>query len=165
MHERFLSHRADGGSEVIVDRDVTIPGVQPRPSVPAAPECEGRTGGGSSKYFPAPGGRATGPERVRAGLQRGRGSAVRAGSDAEGMVVCVCAGNHERAAAGAADRGAAGERPKKALADAGFYSNENVRVLEERGIDGYLPDPNLARELNTRKRARTIGRNGCVVRN
>jgi hypothetical protein len=42
-----------------------------------------------------------------------------------------------------------GERPGKALADAGFYSNENVRVLEECGIDGYLPDPNLARELNT----------------
>ena len=52
-----------------------------------------------------------------------------------------------------------GERPEKALADAGFYSNENVRALEERGIDVYLPDPNLARELNTGKRARTIGRN------
>jgi transposase len=52
-----------------------------------------------------------------------------------------------------------GERPEKALADAGFYSNENVRTLEERGIDVYLPDPNLARELNTGKRARTIGRN------
>jgi transposase len=52
-----------------------------------------------------------------------------------------------------------GQRPEKALADAGFYSNENVRALEERGIDVYLPDPNLARELNTGKRARTIGRN------
>ncbi len=52
-----------------------------------------------------------------------------------------------------------GERPEKALADAGFYSNENVRALQERGIEVYLPDPNLARELNTGKRARTIGRN------
>jgi len=52
-----------------------------------------------------------------------------------------------------------GERPEKALADAGFYSNENVRTLEARGIEVYLPDPNLARELNTGKRARTIGRN------
>jgi len=52
-----------------------------------------------------------------------------------------------------------GERPEQALADAGFYSNENVRDLEERGIQVYVPDPNLARELNTGKRARTIGRN------
>jgi len=52
-----------------------------------------------------------------------------------------------------------GVRPGKALADAGFYSNENVRDLEERGIEVYVPDPNLARELNTGKRARTIGRN------
>jgi len=52
-----------------------------------------------------------------------------------------------------------GERPAKALADAGFYSNENVRTLQERGIEVYLPDPNLARELNTGKRACTIGRN------
>jgi len=33
-----------------------------------------------------------------------------------------------------------GARPEKALADAGFYSNENVRDLEERGIDVYVPD-------------------------
>lgn len=52
-----------------------------------------------------------------------------------------------------------GERPAKALADAGFYSNQNVRDLEARGIAVYMPDPNLARELNTGKRARTIGRN------
>ncbi len=50
-------------------------------------------------------------------------------------------------------------RPQKVLADAGFYSNENVGVLQERGIEVYLPDPNLARELHTGKRARTIGRN------
>jgi transposase len=50
-------------------------------------------------------------------------------------------------------------RPDKVLADAGFYSNENVRALEERGIEAYVPDPNLARELHSGKRARTIGRN------
>jgi len=57
-----------------------------------------------------------------------------------------------------------GVRPGKALADAGFYSNENVRDLEERGIEVYVPDPNLARELNTGKRAR-VDATGCAVRN
>ena len=52
-----------------------------------------------------------------------------------------------------------GARPEKVLADGGFYSNQNVRDLEEGGIEVYVPDPNLARELNTGKRARTIGRN------
>jgi hypothetical protein len=50
-------------------------------------------------------------------------------------------------------------RPEKVLADGGFYSNEHVRDWQERGIEVYVPDPNLARELNTGKRARTIGRN------
>ena len=50
-------------------------------------------------------------------------------------------------------------RPEKVLADGGFYSNEIVRALQERGIEVYVPDPNLACELNTGKRARTIGRN------
>ncbi len=52
-----------------------------------------------------------------------------------------------------------GACPENVLADGGFYSNENVRDLEDRGIEIYVPDPNLARELNTGKRARTIGRN------
>jgi IS5 family transposase len=52
-----------------------------------------------------------------------------------------------------------GARPEKVLADGGFYSNENVRELDGRGIQVYMPDPNLARELNTGQRARTIGRN------
>jgi len=38
-----------------------------------------------------------------------------------------------------------GASPEKALSDAGFYSNQNVRELEARGIDVYVPDPNLAR--------------------
>jgi hypothetical protein len=46
-----------------------------------------------------------------------------------------------------------GGSPEKALADAGFYSNVNVHELGARGIDVYVPDPNLARELNTGKRA------------
>jgi transposase len=50
-------------------------------------------------------------------------------------------------------------RPQKVLADAGFYSNENVRELQRQGVDVYVPDPNLARELHWGKRARTIGRN------
>ena len=52
-----------------------------------------------------------------------------------------------------------GSRPENVLADGGFYSNQNVLDLEERGIEVYVPDPNLARELNTGQRARTIGRN------
>jgi hypothetical protein len=54
-----------------------------------------------------------------------------------------------------------GASPEKALADAGFYSNQNVRELEARGIDVYVmcPTRKLARELYTGKRARTIGRN------
>src|SRR5713101_503334 len=52
-----------------------------------------------------------------------------------------------------------GACPENVLADGGFYSNENVRDLEDRGIEIYVPDLNLARELNTGKRARTIGRN------
>jgi len=51
-----------------------------------------------------------------------------------------------------------GERPQRVLADCGFFSNENLREMEGRGIDVYLPDPNLARELNTGKKARGVGR-------
>jgi transposase len=41
-----------------------------------------------------------------------------------------------------------GERPGCASADSGFFSVENLRALEERNIDGYVPDSNLARCLN-----------------
>jgi len=34
------------------------------------------------------------------------------------------------------------------LADSGFFSPHNVEQLEERGLDGYVPDSNRARELN-----------------
>jgi transposase len=40
------------------------------------------------------------------------------------------------------------ERPRRVSADSGFFSNENVQQLEQRNIDGYVPDANLARVLN-----------------
>lgn len=52
-----------------------------------------------------------------------------------------------------------GVRPKQAVADSGFFSVANLEELERRGIDGYVPDSNLARELNTGQRAAGIGRN------
>jgi len=39
-------------------------------------------------------------------------------------------------------------RPQQVLADSGFYSGDNLEALEAQGIDGYVPDSNLARELN-----------------
>jgi transposase len=45
-----------------------------------------------------------------------------------------------------------GSLPQAALADAGFFSLENITELAERGIDAYIPDSNLARELNTGQR-------------
>lgn len=49
-------------------------------------------------------------------------------------------------------------RPERVLADSGFYSNQNVADLSARGIDLYVPDPNLARELNGGPPAVTVGR-------
>jgi IS5 family transposase len=46
-----------------------------------------------------------------------------------------------------------GSPPQQVLADAGFFSLENVQELEQRGIDAYVPDSNLACELNTGRRA------------
>ena len=48
-----------------------------------------------------------------------------------------------------------GEKPRCASADSGFFSVENLRALEERGIDGYVPDSHLARWLNRGGRLRT----------
>ncbi len=49
-----------------------------------------------------------------------------------------------------------GTKAEKVLADAGFFSLDNLEQLEARGLDVYLPDSNLARELNTGQRcART----------
>ena len=41
-----------------------------------------------------------------------------------------------------------GRRPRRVLADAGFFASENLRPLQGRGIDAYVPDSNLARALN-----------------
>jgi|SRR5579864_1619288 len=51
-----------------------------------------------------------------------------------------------------------GEKPRCASADSGFFSMQNVRALEKRGIDGYVPDSNLARWLNRGGRLRTRAR-------
>lgn len=50
------------------------------------------------------------------------------------------------------------ERPQRVLTDCGFFSNQNLREREERGIEACVPDANLAREWNTGKRARGVGR-------
>ena len=52
-----------------------------------------------------------------------------------------------------------GAPPAQVLADSGFFSLENVAQLERRGIHAYVPDSNLARELNTGQRAGGVGRN------
>jgi transposase len=43
-------------------------------------------------------------------------------------------------------------RPQQVLADSGFFSLANVTELEDRGIEVWVPDSNLARELNTGQR-------------
>jgi transposase/IS5 family transposase len=46
------------------------------------------------------------------------------------------------------------ERPGHALADSGFFSQENLEELERRKIDAYVPDSHLGRELNRGVRVR-----------
>jgi transposase len=41
-----------------------------------------------------------------------------------------------------------GKRPGQVSADSGFFSNENLQAMEDRGIDAYVPDSNMARALN-----------------
>lgn len=40
-----------------------------------------------------------------------------------------------------------GQVPRQVLADTGFYSPENLIAVEARGIDAYIPDPYMAKEL------------------
>jgi transposase len=47
-----------------------------------------------------------------------------------------------------------GERPRQVSADSGFFSLHNLQAMEERNIDGYVPDSNLARWLNRGGRLR-----------
>jgi len=41
-----------------------------------------------------------------------------------------------------------GEQPGQVSADSGFFSLHNLEAMEERGIDGYVPDSNLAGVLH-----------------
>ena len=50
-----------------------------------------------------------------------------------------------------------GERPQEVSADSGFFSQENLRAMEERGIEAYVPDSHLAHELNRGRRPRGHG--------
>src|SRR3974390_3713335 len=43
-----------------------------------------------------------------------------------------------------------GSPPQQVLADAGFFSLENIVELQRRGIDGYVPDSNLGCGCNKR---------------
>jgi hypothetical protein len=49
-----------------------------------------------------------------------------------------------------------GTATEQALADSGFFSLNNIDRLEQRGVDVYLPDSNLARELNTGQRCKRL---------
>jgi transposase len=46
-------------------------------------------------------------------------------------------------------------KPRRVSADSGFFSIDNLKGLEERSIDAYVPDSNLARWLNRGGRLRT----------
>lgn len=46
------------------------------------------------------------------------------------------------------------ERPQQVSADSGFFTLDNVHRLEAQGIDVYVPDAVLAKELNTGRRVK-----------
>jgi hypothetical protein len=48
-----------------------------------------------------------------------------------------------------------GAPPGQALADSGFFSVDNLNQMEQRSINAYLPDSNMARALNLGARCRT----------
>jgi transposase len=48
--------------------------------------------------------------------------------------------------------------PRRVSADTGFFSLQNLHGLQEREIDGYVPDPNLSHELKGNGKAHGIGR-------
>ena len=48
-----------------------------------------------------------------------------------------------------------GAPPGAALADSGFFSIDNLNQMEQRNIDAYVPDSNMARALNLGGRCRT----------
>ncbi len=48
-----------------------------------------------------------------------------------------------------------GALPQQALADSGFFSIDNLQQLEQRNIDAFVPDSNMARALNLGTACRT----------
>ena len=50
-----------------------------------------------------------------------------------------------------------GERPQRVLADCGFFSNQNLREMAERGIAAYVPDPNSGARIEHRKKGARSG--------
>jgi transposase len=53
-----------------------------------------------------------------------------------------------------------GAGPQQILADSGFFSVANLEQMEQQNIDGYVPDSNLACELNLGSRCRQRARAG-----
>jgi transposase len=51
-----------------------------------------------------------------------------------------------------------GERPQKVTGDSGFFSGAALHAMKRRGIDLYVPDPNLRHEMQSGQRAHGIGR-------
>jgi transposase len=51
-----------------------------------------------------------------------------------------------------------GAPPEAALADSGFFSIDNLNQMEQRDLDAYLPDSNMAQALNLGTRCRTRAR-------
>jgi hypothetical protein len=47
-----------------------------------------------------------------------------------------------------------GERPQQVSADSGFFTLPNVHALEAQGIEVYMPDSVLAKELHTGRRVK-----------
>jgi hypothetical protein len=47
-----------------------------------------------------------------------------------------------------------GSPPEQLLADSGYFSVKNLEWLEQQKINAYVPDSNLARALNLRKRCK-----------
>jgi transposase len=52
-----------------------------------------------------------------------------------------------------------GQAPEKVSADAGYFCLEELRRVEQRGCQVYVPDNNLAHELHGGRRAQGIGKN------
>jgi transposase len=50
-----------------------------------------------------------------------------------------------------------GSPPEQVVADSGYFSLEKLQQVEQGGVEVYVPDSNLASELNGRQRARGLG--------